>query len=325
MGTKILITGGSGMIGQALSAALSQKGHQVSHLSRNPLKHTRYPSFKWDIARGYIDPSALKVDVIIHLSGEGIANKRWTEKQKQKLIVSRIDAAQLLYDQVIKLKTRPIRIISASAIGYYGSDTQDEECFENTPAGDDFIGKFVCKWEQQVNQFETLGIRVTLLRIGIVLSKVGGALPKLTLPILWGVGAPIGSGRQNISWIHLDDLVKMFVFVVERQVLGIYNAVTQNTTNTLLTQAIAKQLKRPLFLPNIPGFFLKIIFGEMSKIILGGNQVSGMKIIEHGFKPDYPTLEGALSDIFKKNKDEGIIRAYVHLNKGKKFRELKSK
>jgi len=117
----------------------------------------------------------------------------------------------------------------------------------------------------------------------------------------------------------------MFVFVVERQVLGIYNAVTQNTTNALLTQAIAKQLKRPLFLPNIPGFFLKIIFGEMSKIILGGNQVSGMKIIEHGFKPDYPTLEGALSDIFKKNKDEGIIRAYVHLNKGKKFRELKSK
>ena len=325
MGTKILITGGSGMIGQALSAALRQKGHQVSHLSRHPSKHTRYPSFKWDIASGYIDPLALKVDVIIHLSGEGIANKRWTEKQKQKLIVSRIDAAQLLYDQVIKLKTRPIRIISASAIGYYGSDTQDEECFENTPAGDDFIGKFVCKWEQQVNQFETLGIRVTLLRIGIVLSKVGGALPKLTLPILWGVGAPIGSGRQNISWIHLDDLVKMFVFVVERQVLGIYNAVTQNTTNALLTQAIAKQLKRPLFLPNIPGFFLKIIFGEMSKIILGGNQVSGMKIIEHGFKPDYPTLEGALSDIFKKNKDEGMIRAYVHLNKGKKFRELKSK
>ncbi len=208
--------------------------------------------FKWDIASGYIDPRALKVDVIIHLSGEGIANKRWTEKQKQKLIVSRIDAAQLLYDQVVKLKMRPTRIISASAIGYYGSDTQKEECFENNPAGDDFIGQFVCKWEQQVNQFEALGIRVSLLRIGIVLSKAGGALPKLTLPILWGVGAPIGSGRQSMSWIHLDDLVKMFVFVVERQVLGIYNAVTQNTTNALLTQAIAKQLKRPLFLPNIP-------------------------------------------------------------------------
>jgi hypothetical protein len=151
-----------------------------------------------------------------------------------------------------------------------------------------------------VNQFEALGIRVSLLRIGIVLSKAGGALPKLTLPILWGVGAPIGSGRQSMSWIHLDDLVKMFVFVVERQVLGIYNAVTQNTTNALLTQAIAKQLKRPLFLPNIPGFFFKIIFGEMSKIILGGNQVSGMKIIEQGFEPDYRTLEGALSEIFKK-------------------------
>ena len=300
MGTKILITGGSGMIGQALSAALSENGHQVSHLSRNPSEKANYPSYKWDIANQYIDPRALKVDVIIHLSGEGIANKRWTEKQKQKLIVSRIDAAQLLYDQVVKLKTRPTRIISASAIGYYGSDTQKEECFENTPAGDDFIGQFVCKWEQQVNQFEALGIRVSLLRIGIVLSKAGGALPKLTLPILWGVGAPIGSGRQSMSCIHLDDLVKMFVFVVERQVLGIYNAVTQNTTNALLTQAIAKQLKRPLFLPNIPGVFFKIIFGEMSKIILGGNQVSGMKIIEQGFEPDYPTLEGALSDIFKK-------------------------
>ena len=300
MGTKILITGGSGMIGQALSAALSQKGHQVSHLSRHPSKDASYPSFKWDIASRYIDPRALKVDVIIHLSGEGIANKRWTEKQKQKLIVSRIDAAQLLYDQVVKLKKRPTRIISASAIGYYGSDTQEQECFEDTPAGVDFIGQFVFKWEQQVNQFEALGMQVSMLRIGIVLSKAGGALPKLTLPILWGVGAPIGSGKQNMSWIHLDDLVKMFVFVVEQQMMGVYNAVTQSTTNALLTQAIAKQLKKPLFLPNVPGLFLKLTFGEMSKIILGGNLVSGRKINEQGFKPDYPTLEGALSDIFKK-------------------------
>ena len=300
MGTKILITGGSGMIGQALSAALSENGHQVSHLSRNPSKKVNYPSYKWDIANQYIDPRALNVDLIIHLSGEGIANKRWTEKQKQKLIMSRIDAAKLLYDQIIKLKKRPVRIISASAIGYYGSDTQEEECFEDTPAGDDFIGQFVFNWEQQVNQFEALGMQVSMLRIGIVLSKAGGALPKLTLPILWGVGASIGSGKQSMSWIHLDDLVKMFVFVAERQVLGVYNAVTQSTTNALLTQAIAKQLKKPLFLPNIPAVFLKLIFGEMSKIILGGNQVSGRKIIEQGFKPDYLTLEGALSDIFKK-------------------------
>ena len=200
------------------------------------------------------------MDVIIHLSGEGIANKRWTEKQKQKLIVSRIDAAQLLYDQVVKLKKRPTRIISASAIGYYGSDTQEQECFEDTPAGVDFIGQFVFKWEQQVNQFEALGMQVSMLRIGIVLSKAGGALPKLTLPILWGVGAPIGSGKQNMSWIHLDDLVKMFVFVVEQQMMGVYNAVTQSTTNALLTQAIAKQLKKPLFLPNIPALFSEINF-----------------------------------------------------------------
>ena len=300
MGTKILITGGSGMIGQALSAALSQKGHQVSHLSRYPSKKANYPSYKWDIANQYVDPRALNVDLIIHLSGEGIANKRWTEKQKQKLITSRIDAAKLLYDQIIKLKNRPTRIISASAIGYYGSDTQEEECFEQTPAGVDFIGQFVFKWEQQVNQFEALGMQVSMLRIGIVLSKAGGALPKLTLPISWGVGAPIGSGRQSMSWIHLDDLVKMFVFVVEQQVLGVYNAVTQNTTNALLTQAIAKQLKKPLFLPNVPGLFLKIIFGEMSKIILGGNRVSRARITEQGFKPDHPTLEGALREIFNK-------------------------
>ena len=288
------------MIGQALSAALSQKGHQVSHLSRYPSKKANYPSYKWDIANQYVDPRALNVDLIIHLSGEGIANKRWTEKQKQKLITGRIDAAKLLYDQIIKLKNRPTRIISASAIGYYGSDTQEEECFEQTPAGVDFIGQFVFKWEQQVNQFEALGMQVSMLRIGIVLSKAGGALPKLTLPISWGVGAPIGSGRQSMSWIHLDDLVKMFVFVVEQQVLGVYNAVTQNTTNALLTQAIAKQLKKPLFLPNVPGLFLKIIFGEMSKIILGGNRVSRARITEQGFKPDHPTLEGALREIFNK-------------------------
>lgn len=300
MGTKILITGGSGMIGQALSAALSQNGHQISHLSRSPSKNANYLSYKWDIADQYIDPNALKVDLIIHLSGEGIANKRWTKKQKQKLIASRIDAAKLLYNHIKKLKKRPKRIISASAVGYYGSDTQQEECFENTPAGDDFLGQFVLKWEQQISQFEKLGMQISVLRIGIVLSKAGGALPKLSLPISWGLGAPIGSGRQSMSWIHLDDLVKMFVFVVERQVMGTYNAVTQNTTNALLTQAIAQQLKKPLFLPNVPSFFLKIIFGEMSKIILGGNRVSGIKITEQGFKPDYPTLEGALSDIFSK-------------------------
>ena len=300
MGTKILITGGSGMIGQALSAALSQNGYQISHLSRSPSKNANYLSYKWDIADQYIDPNALKVDLIIHLSGEGIANKRWTKKQKQKLIASRIDAAKLLYNHIIKLKKRPKRIISASAVGYYGSDTQQEECFENTPAGDDFLGQLVLKWEQQISQFEKLGMQISVLRIGIVLSKAGGALPKLSLPISWGVGAPIGSGRQSMSWIHLDDLVKMFVFVVERQVIGTYNAVTQNTTNALLTQAIAQQLKKPLFLPNVPSFFLKISFGEMSKIILGGNRVSGIKITEQGFKPDYPTLEGALSDIFSK-------------------------
>ena len=300
MGTKILITGGSGMIGQALSAALSENGHQISHLSRNPSENANYTSYKWDIANQYIDPNALKVDLIIHLSGEGIANKRWTKKQKQKLAMSRIDAAKLLYDKITKLKKRPSKIISASAIGYYGSDTKQEECFENTPPGSDFIGQFVFKWEQQISQFEKLGMQVSILRIGIVLSKAGGALPKLSLPILWGIGAPIGSGRQSISWIHLDDLVKMFVFVVERKVKGIYNAVTHNTTNAALTKAIAQQLKKPLFLPKVPSFFLKIIFGEMSKIILGGNRVSGVKIIEQGFKPNYPTLEVALSDIFRK-------------------------
>ena len=123
------------------------------------------------------------------------------------------DAAKLLYDKVTKLKKRPSKIISASAIGYYGSDTKQKECFENTPSGRDFIGQFVFNWEQQISLFEKLGMQVSILRIGIVLSKAGGALPKLSLPISWGIGAPIGSGRQSISWIHLDDLVKMFVFV----------------------------------------------------------------------------------------------------------------
>ena len=167
-----MITGGSGMIGQALSAALSENGHQISHLSRNPTEYANYPSYKWDIANQYIDPNALKVDVIIHLSGEGIANKRWTKKQKQKLVMSRIDAAKLLYNKITKLKKRPSMIISASAIGYYGSDTKQKECFENTPSGGDFIGQFVFKWEQQISQFEKLGMQVSILRIGIVLSNL---------------------------------------------------------------------------------------------------------------------------------------------------------
>ena len=299
MGTKILITGGSGMIGKALSAVLTKKGFEIAHLSRNPKAGGEYPMYLWDLHEKYIDPKALDTDLIIHLAGEGIADKRWTPERKDVLQASRIQSAQLLYNAISKRQKKPLRIISASAIGYYGSDTKASVCKETTLPGDDFIGQFVLNWERQLSAFDTLGMQVSLLRIGFVLAKQGGALPKLMRPIFWGVGAPIGSGLQQISWIHIDDLCQMFVYVIEHQLSGIYNAVTDSVTNADLTCAIAKQINRPLWLPNIPNFTLKLLFGEMASLILGGNKVSADKILAQGFEYDYPELEGALAHLFK--------------------------
>jgi hypothetical protein len=301
MSAKILITGGTGLVGTRLTEHFLKEGYEVFHLSRSEGGSGVVKTYQWDIHNNYIDEEALKVDYIIHLAGAGVADSRWTSKRKQIIYNSRIDSTNLLFQKVkengIKLKG----LISASAIGYYGLDTGDSICMETDNPGKDFLADVVVDWEKAADQFENeLNIPTAKIRIGVVLSNEGGALPKLVQPIKFGVGAPIGSGQQYMSWIHLDDLVGIFAFAIEKNLRGTYNAVAPNPeTNKSLSKQAAKALNKPFFFPNVPGFVLKLIFGEMAGILLGGNRVSSKKIEENGFIFKFPTASKALANLLK--------------------------
>lgn len=292
---SILVTGGTGFIGSALSDLLRTKGHTVLILSRT--KTDKPNTFYWNLQERYIDPEAiLKADYIIHLAGEGIADKRWTPQRKKDLINSRVETANILFEKVKELNPNLKGFISASGIGYYGATTSEKIYEENDASGNDFISEICKVWEKASLQFNAINIRTVILRTGVVLAKEGGALEKLSQPIKLGVGAALGSGKQFIPWIHLEDLCNMYVEAIEnREFKGIYNAVApEHVTNKSLTKMIAKNLKKPLWLPNIPAFVMKLILGKMAVIILEGSQISSEKILATGFKFKFPTLNEAL-------------------------------
>lgn len=302
MANRILITGGSGMVGRQLSLLLSNEGYEVVWLSRKGKAMTNVKGYQWDIMSQTADNEAFDdLFGIIHLAGEGIANKRWTSKQKEKIINSRVKSANLLFVKLKELKVTPQVVITASGVGYYGYDNGSIELDENAPPGNDFVAEVVKKWEAVANQFQTLEARVVKLRIGMVLSSNGGALEKMAMPIKWGVGAPLGNGKQIVSWIHIHDLCRLFLFALSNEkVEGVYNAVTANSiTNKLLTKAIAITLKRPLLLPNIPSFMLKLMLGELSNLVLGSGKISPNKIINSGFEFQYSEIEVALQQLLK--------------------------
>jgi uncharacterized protein len=297
MSKKILITGASGLIGKRLTDLLLKKGYQVSHLSRSS-KSGRVPSFVWDVDKGEMDSKALEgVDAIIHLAGAGVADKRWSKSRKEEILMSRVKSTELLHNTLLATPNTVKAIVSASAIGYYGFQS-DEELTEESKQGSDFLAKVTNQWEAEADKLTSLKIRVVKLRIGIVLSEKGGALVEMAKPIRWGVGSPLGTGDQYISWIHLDDLCEMFIHAIDTdQMNGAFNAVTGNwVTNEEMTKAIAHEMKRPLWLPNVPTFVLKIVVGEMAAIVLGGSKVSANKIKNTGFKFKYDKLEAALEN-----------------------------
>jgi hypothetical protein len=300
MSKKILITGASGLIGKRLTDLLLKKGYQVSHLSRSS-KSGRVPSFVWDVDKGEMDSKALEgVDAIIHLAGAGVADKRWSKSRKEEILMSRINSSQLLYKKLSTINHSIKTVVSASAIGYYGFEG-DEVFTEDSNPGTDFLADVTKQWEAEVDKLAELKIRVVKLRIGIVLSKKGGALPEMTKPIRLGVGSPLGTGNQQLSWIHLDDLCEMFIHAAEtNQMSGAYNAVTGLwVTNTALTKAIAQVLNKPLWLPNVPDIALKIIVGEMAEIVLNGSKISADKIKKTGFVFNYTKLDEALKKLLK--------------------------
>lgn len=294
---NILITGGSGLIGQKITSLLEHKGYQVAWLSRSSQDQM---SFIWDIKKQEIDPEALEwADAIIHLAGAGVAEKRWTPERKQAILQSRTQSTALLLRGIEKAANKPSTFISASAVGYYGMDTQTKLIDENSPSGNDFLSQVVVAWENEVKQIEALHIRTVMLRIGIVLSSKGGALEEMLKP---PVAAPLGSGDQWMSWIHIDDLARMFVFALEKTTLqGIYNAVGPNpATNQQLTKEAAYAKGKRYLGIGVPGFILKIVLGEMAGMVLGGNRVSCQKIQKAGFHFEFFELSSALKDLFSR-------------------------
>lgn len=299
---NILITGGTGLIGKHLTKLLLSKGYKVSLLSRKKEQIPNVKVYQWDIEKGQIDAEALtNVDYIVHLAGAGIADKRWTDKRKQEIIDSRIKPIQLLQKQLQAQKIKIKGFISAAGISYYGTDTGGARLDENSPAGNDFLATCAKIWEVEAKKV-TQAERIVSLRTGVVLSEEGGALPKLLMPIKLGVGSPLASGKQWMSWIHIDDMCELYLHAIEdAKMQGAYNAVAPDPArNEEITKTAAEVLKRPLWLPNIPAFVIKLIFGELAVTVLGGNYVKNKRISEElSFSYKFPTLKGALENLLK--------------------------
>jgi uncharacterized protein len=301
---KYLITGGSGLIGREITQLILKENDQVNWLSTSKKKQNGVATYSWDLEKGTIESGCFDgVNAIIHLAGAGVADHKWTPAYKKLLITSRIDSAQLLFKELEKIENRPKVIISASAIGIYGNLTAGETS-ENAAIGDSFLAELTQNWENEVDKLEQLGIRVVKLRIGIVLAADGGFIKKVAAPAKFGFAAALGNGKMQTSWIHITDLANMFLFGAKNdQLHGAYNAVAPNpVSNYEITKQIAKALHKPFFLPNIPAFVLKLIFGEMTDMLLSSQHVSAKKIQAAGFSFKYKIIQEALKNILDTNK-----------------------
>jgi len=293
---NILITGGSGLVGGALTPALQREGHSVRWLSRTAGTTKGVRRHAWDIARGSIDPEALAgVDHIIHLSGAGIADKRWTEQRMYELYRSRGGAARLLLKKAQEHGIRPKSFISASGIGYYGAVTTDHVFVENDAPGTDAIGKLTKDWEDAADEWASL-CRVVKLRTPMVLARDGGALKRLSAPFRFGLGAALGTGRQWMPWVHLDDLIATYTHAVaDARMNGAYSVVAdEQPHNADFMRAVARALHRPFFLPNVPALALRLALGELSVILLEGSRASGERLAGTSIRFSHNTLASAL-------------------------------
>ena len=298
---RILITGATGLVGQELTKQLHRAGHEVHYLTTSPNKietKSNYKGFLWNTAKGEIDTACLDgVRTIVHLAGASIA-ERWTEAYKKTILESRTETANLLL-RTLKEKDHEVeQFVSASAIGAYPSSKTQlyTESFGKYNPG--FLGTVVEAWEKAADQFETLGLEVAKVRVGVVLAKNGGALEKLIQPIKYYVGSPLGDGQQWQSWIHLEDLAGIFKEVILNKNNGVYNAVAPApVTNETLTKEAALILNKPLIFPKVPAFMLKLILGEMAAVVLESQKVSSQKIEHQGYSFKYTQLNQALRDL----------------------------
>jgi hypothetical protein len=298
---KVAVSGITGLIGSALRESLTADGISVLAVSRKkavpPLE-----TVTWDVENGRFDASPLEgVDAVVHLSGEPIA-QRWSEARKKSIRDSRVSSTKLLVEGLKSLKTRPRIFVSGSAVGFYGN-RGDEELTESSPPGQGFLPETCQAWEHAAMEALGLGIRTAVLRTGIVLSTRGGALAKMLLPFRLGLGGPVGDGRQWMSWIHIDDIVGALRFVLEKEdVVAAVNGTAPNPArNGDFGRALGKSLSRPAFLP-APAFGMKLLFGEMSELLLDSQRVLPKKLQENGYTFRFPELEGALEDVLDRGK-----------------------
>ncbi|WP_350292388.1 TIGR01777 family oxidoreductase [uncultured Croceitalea sp.] len=310
---KVLITGATGLVGKAIVRELNDKGVHVNYLTTSKEKlvtKDTYKGFYWNPSKKEIDLECFdNVTAIINLAGASISN-RWTTSYKAKVLDSRIDSLRTLHDGIRKSGTKNITsFVSASAIGIYPNSFSSFYTEEEQSIDDSFLGDVVKAWEEEIDTFTNFDFSIAKIRIGLVLSKNGGALPQMVRPIKNYVGAAFGTGEQWQSWIHLQDLARMFVFVLTNKLQGVFNGVAPNpVTNTKLTKELAKVLERPILLPNVPEFAMRVILGEMSYLLYTSQRVSSKRIEKKGFKFNLTSICGALEAIYSKesSKKESI-------------------
>ncbi|MTH17310.1 TIGR01777 family oxidoreductase [Flavobacterium sp. LC2016-01] len=298
MAQNVLLTGGTGFVGKHLTDVLIDNGFSVSILSR--FEHKNTPSityYKWDLKKDFIEKEAiLNADYIIHLAGEGIVEKRWTRRRKRVILESRTKPIELIFS-ILKENNKTLNaFISASGIGIYGAVTSHKICNEETPSAKDFLGTTCQIWEDTADKISTLGIRTVKIRTGIVFGKDEGFLKKVVPSFKSGFGAVLGTGKQYLAWIHIDDLAQIYLkAITDEHMHGAYNAcVTDNTTNSGFSRTLATILGYSIWFPKIPAFLLKITLGEMSEAVLKGQRVSSQKIQKEGFEFQFTDLERTL-------------------------------
>ena len=298
---KVLITGATGLIGTELVSLLLQNGISVNYLTTSKKKivnELNYNGFYWSPEQGLIDENCLMgVDSIINLAGANIA-KRWTNSYKQEIIESRLLSSALLFKALKNNPNQVKQIVSASGTSIYPNSNTIIYDENSTQVNDSFLGNVVVKWEESTDKFSSLGLKVCKLRTGIVLSTKGGALVEMLKTIKLGLGSAFGTGKQIQSWIHIHDIAALYLFAIKNDLEGVYNAVSPSpVTNEELTFTIAKVLKKPLFMPNIPKFVMKLMLGEMHELLFENRNLSAKKIEEKGFEFKYKTIDKALINI----------------------------
>ncbi len=298
-----LITGGTGLIGSALAGRMYADGHQLTILSRHPERHRKhFPADRIQLVADLHDMDKhVRLDGIINLAGSGIADRRWSETQKQKLLQSRLLTTRNVVSFIAKLEHKPAVMISGSAIGYYGSQ-DDKALAEDAEPHREFTHELCRQWEEEAEPVTSLGVRLCLIRTGIVLARHGGTLKKLLPAYYLCLGGPLGSGRQMMSWIHLQDQINAIYFLLANQSCsGPYNLCSpQAVSNREFSTALGKAIGRPAIMP-LPAFVIRLLFGEMGKtLLLQGQRVVPRRLLTAGFSFEFATLEAAFADIFRK-------------------------